>query len=181
MYPNRSSTRLRGFDYGQSGAYFITLCILRRQPIMGRLQNGVVLLSPIGAIVREEWLQTPQIRPGMHLDEWIIMPDHFQAIVMIDDDRHRPIGGSIEEAGKSNGDVGAHRCAPGQTVTFHRPSRSIGSFIAQFKATTTRLINELNNDHGQKIWQRGYHDRIIRNEVELDHVRAYIRNNPKNG
>jgi len=52
--------------------------------------------------------------------------------------------------------------------------------IAQFKATTTRRINEIRGTQGQKIWQRNYHERIIRNGVELDKIRKYIRNNPKN-
>jgi putative transposase len=102
MFPVRSSTRLRGFDYGQSAAYFLTLCVDGRQPILGRILNQKVILSAEGNIVQEEWLNTPIVRPGMHLDEWIIMPDHFQAIVFIDEDRHRPMGG-----------VGAHRSAPG--------------------------------------------------------------------
>jgi hypothetical protein len=57
----------------------------------------------------------------------------------------------------------------------------LSTLISQFKATTTRKINEMRGLSGQIIWQRGYHDRIIRNEVELDKVRAYIRNNPKTG
>jgi putative transposase len=50
--------------------------------------------------------------------------------------------------------------------------------IAQLKTTTTRRINEIRVTPGQKVWQRGYYDRIIRNEVELDKIRKYIRNNP---
>jgi hypothetical protein len=55
----------------------------------------------------------------------------------------------------------------------------LGSIIAQFKATTTRIINETRGTPGQTVWQRNYHDRIIRNEVELDKTRRYIRNNPR--
>jgi len=53
--------------------------------------------------------------------------------------------------------------------------------INQFKATTTRRINEIRGVSGKPVWQRGYHDRIIRNEVELDKVRIYIRTNPERG
>jgi len=102
------------------------------------------------------------------------MPDHFQGIIGIDSDTHQPT---------KYGRVGAHRCAPcpsnnGQWI--FRPPRTLGSLIAQFKATTTRRINELRRMPGAEVWQRGYHDRIVRNEVELDKTRAYICNNPKN-
>jgi putative transposase len=94
------------------------------------------------------------------------MPDHLQAILFIDQEIHG-----------DNGNGGAHRCAPGNSL--HRKPRTLGSLIAQFKATTTRLINDLRKTPGQKVWQRNYHDRIIRNEVELDRVRRYIKNNPQ--
>ena len=57
--------------------------------------------------------------------------------------------------------------------------RSLPIMIAQFKATMTRRINALRGTPAEKVWQRGYHDRIIRNEVKLDKVRRYIHNNPR--
>jgi len=95
------------------------------------------------------------------------MPDHFQAILFMDMEIHGDMGA-----------VGAHRCAP--EMGLHREPRTLGSIIAQFKATTTKRINEMRGRPTEKIWQRGYHDRIIRNEVELDKVREYIRKNPEN-
>src|SRR5690349_13229449 len=89
IYPYRRSIRLPGFDYGQDAAYFISLVVENRQPIFGSIVNAMVHLSAIGAIVKQEWLRTPSIRPGVSIDEWIIMPDHFQAIVFIDQERHR--------------------------------------------------------------------------------------------
>jgi len=133
---------------------------------LGKIVNAAVHLSDAGQIVKKEWLRTPLVRPGIYLDEWIIMPDHFQAILFMDEEIHRDMGG-----------VGAHRCAP--EMELHREPRTLGSIIAQFKATTTRRINEIRAMQGQKIWQRNYNDRIIRNEVELDKVRKYIRNNPR--
>jgi putative transposase len=135
--------------------------------LFGTPTNGIVDLSEEGVIVRAEWLRTPSIRPGIILDEWVVMPDHFQAVLFIDADDHRGMR-----------DVGAHRCAP--EMALYRPPRTLGSVIAQFKSTTTRIINDLRRTPGEKVWQRGYHDRIIRNEVELDKTRLYIRNNPKN-
>jgi len=164
IYPDRQSIRLRSFDYGQTAAYFVSLVAEHRQRLFGR----IIDLSPEGQIVRDEWLKTPAVRSGVFLDEWVVMPDHFQAILFIDMEIHR-----------DNGNVGAHRCAPANSL--QRQPRTLGSMIAQFKASTTRRINEIRGTQGQKIWQRNYHDRIIRNEVELDKERRYIRDNPKNG
>jgi putative transposase len=166
IYPYRHSTRLRAFDYGQTAAYFVSVVVEDRQHMFGRIVDKIVQLSKAGEIVRDEWLATSWIRPGIYLDESVVMPDHFQAILFMDMEIHR-----------DNGDVGAHRCAP--VNPFQRQPRTLGSLIAQFKATTTRKINEIRGTKGQKVWQRNYHDRIIRNEVELDKVRKYIRNNPR--
>jgi len=174
----RHSIRLKGFDYGTAGGYYITLCTEDRLPIFGEIIDGNMARSSIGEIVHQEWLRTSIIRPEITLDEFMVMPDHFHAILFI---------GTI-----AMGNVGAHGCAPNpmtgsiqdngdqiQFNPFHRQKKSLSSLVAQFKATTTRLINELRNTRGIRVWQRGYYDRIIRNEVELDHERKYIRDNPK--
>jgi REP element-mobilizing transposase RayT len=129
--------------------------------------NAQVLLSDAGQIVAEEWLRTPMIRREITLDEWVVMPDHFQAIVWIN--------GIVGAGGCPPGDGGTGQCNP---IGGPKP-RSLSILIAQFKATTTRRINELWGTAGQKVWQRNYNDRIIHNDVALDKVREYIRNNPR--
>ncbi len=54
----RRSIRLPGYDYSQSGAYFVTICTYRRMPIFGQITDGEVALSAEGRIVREEWIKT---------------------------------------------------------------------------------------------------------------------------
>ncbi|MCL4489160.1 MAG: transposase [Chloroflexi bacterium] len=54
----------------------------------------------------------------------------------------------------------------------------MGAIIGNFKSTTARRINLLRNTAGASVWQRGYHDHIIRNEREGEAVRAYIAANP---
>jgi putative transposase len=188
-YPYRFSTRMPSFDYGQSCGYFVTLVTVDRQPLFGRIVGGAVELSDAGKIVREEWLRTPSVRPGINLDEWTVMPDHFHAILFVDMEIHRgngPVGAhhrsyaSMDDDHRQNdrhsADRADGRCAPVNPL--NRPPRTLGSLIAQFKATTTRRINEIRGTPGQKVWQRGYYDRIIRNEMELHKLRKYIRNNP---
>jgi putative transposase len=77
MSGHRQSLRLHDVDYGRTGLYFVTLVTEGRETLLGKIINQCVHLSPSGEIVKEEWLKTPIIRPGVTLDEWQIMPDHF--------------------------------------------------------------------------------------------------------
>jgi putative transposase len=50
--------------------------------------------------------------------------------------------------------------------------------IGAFKTKSTKQINLSMNTPGQSLWQRGFYDRIIRNDKELDRIRKYIVDNP---
>lgn len=192
MPGNRHSIRLSGFDYAAPAVYFITLCTENREPLFGRIVNAEMQLSEAGIIIRDEWLRTPILRPTVHLDEFIVMPNHFHAIVGIG------MNPKELETMKDPLSEGAHSCAPcpqgapcpqkpigkqdmgdisnGVAI---RSRRSLSTLVAQFKATTTRLVRPVLAKDG-KVWQRGYDERLIRNAVQLDKRRAYIRNNARN-
>ena len=80
------SIRLPGYDYSQSGAYFITIVTKNREHFFGEIVNGKMELSEIGEIVKNEWQKTAEIREYVQLGEWVIMPNHFHAIVIIQND-----------------------------------------------------------------------------------------------
>ncbi len=82
---HRRSIRLKGYDYTQAGAYFVTICTVQREEIFGEVVNGEMRLNPLGEIVREEWLKTAEIRSNveLHEDEFVIMPNHVHGIVWI--------------------------------------------------------------------------------------------------
>ena len=93
MYKNKyrtTSTRLKNWDYSQYGWYFITICTKNREHFFGEVINEKMKLSPIGETVKQEWIKTPKIRPDMNLtlDEFIIMPNHFHAIIIIGSNKH---------------------------------------------------------------------------------------------
>jgi len=48
--------------------------------------------------------------------------------------------------------------------------------IQAFKSLSTARIKK--DSSRQRVWQRGYYDRIIRNDRELEALREYVRNNP---
>jgi putative transposase len=82
----RRSIRVKGFDYSQAGLYFVTICVQGGERVLGQIQDGVVVLSAAGKIVEEEWLRTAELRDNVELDAFVVMPNHFHAIVCILDD-----------------------------------------------------------------------------------------------
>jgi len=82
---HRRSIRLKGYDYTQPGAYFVTFCTYQRDEILGEVFHGEMKLSALGKIVQEEWFRTAQIRDEIQLfdDEFIVMPNHGHGIIRI--------------------------------------------------------------------------------------------------
>jgi REP-associated tyrosine transposase len=93
------SARLVGWDYGRGGSYCVTICTQNRDCCFGEVQEGKMISSPEGQIVAEEWDEAARRRPYLHLDAWIVMPNHFHGILFIDPpglaDRARPLGSMI--------------------------------------------------------------------------------------
>lgn len=82
---HRRSIRLRDYDYSRVGVYFVTICAFQRECLFGEIVGGEMQLNRYGAVVREEWLLTGRLRDYVSLDEYIIMPNHFHAILTIDE------------------------------------------------------------------------------------------------
>jgi REP element-mobilizing transposase RayT len=152
------SSRLVGHDYSLPGNYFITICTWKKNPYFGKCQNGGIVLSELGLVLQKEWLKTPGIRKEMNisLDEYIIMPDHFHAIIKIGN------------------------CTKTMTTSYRNvfgpQSNNLGSVIRGLKSAVTSFSKRAHLEFG---WQPGYHDRIIRSEYELKRIRKYIILNPK--
>jgi len=172
---HRVSIRLKGYDYSLAGAYFITIVAYKREMLFGEIVNGVMRLSRRGEIVREEWFASVNIRKEIKLfeDEFVVMPNHAHGIVWIVEDDSR----FTVDAGRS---VGAGRDVVGSDgrPTLRMKPKSLSSFVAGFKSSVTKRIRDELNETG--IWQRNYHDRIIRNDKELNAIRDYIESNPGN-
>ncbi len=80
---NRRSIRLKGYDYTQSGAYFVTLCIQNRECLFGEIKNHEMFEYEYAQIVREEWKKSETIRKEIEMGPCVIMPNHFHGIVFI--------------------------------------------------------------------------------------------------
>ena len=101
------SHRLKGWNYANEAAYFITVVTQNRHCILGQIQNKKMILSDFGEIVKTEWLKSFDIRKELFLDEYVIMPNHFHAIVIlknIEDERLQNFG-STKSINPNNRDV----------------------------------------------------------------------------
>jgi putative transposase len=95
---HRRSIRLKGYDYTQPGAYFVTLCHHERMPLFGEIVNGEMRLNDIGRVAERCWLDIPSDFPHVALDAFVIMPNHVHGILWIIESP--PNGGN---AGNGNG------------------------------------------------------------------------------
>ncbi|HWQ99839.1 MAG TPA: hypothetical protein VN397_03265 [Candidatus Methylomirabilis sp.] len=79
----RKSIRLKDHNYSQPGEYFVTVCTNNGESRFGEVTDGRMYENEFGSIIRSSWLQLPGIYPGVMLDEFIIMPNHFHGILII--------------------------------------------------------------------------------------------------
>jgi putative transposase len=156
---HRRSIRLPAYDYTQAGAYFVTLVTHACECLFGQIIDSEMRPNVLCEVVVKEWRRTGEIRREVVPDLFVVMPNHIHGILIIGD---RSV-------------VGAHGRAP---LQLHRPARSLGSFVAGFKSAVTRRINEMRGTPGLPVWQRNYHEHVIRNEEDLDRIRQYIVENP---
>lgn len=129
-----------------------------------------MVLNENGVIVRIEWFWSEAVRPTLVLDAFVIMPNHVHGIVAL---THDP------------GVVRTHSYASLQkpadnASNLKRAKRSLSTFVSGFKSAATKSINLRRGTPGLEVWQKRYHNRIIRGERELQTIRTYIEGNPMN-
>ena len=151
MLPKRKTTAIPHYDYSQPGAYFITLCVEKRRPILGKIDSSPqVVLSSIGKIVSDVWYSLPQRFPcldAISQSIFVVMPDHIHGILQI------TAGGAS-------------------------PSPTLHQILGSFKSITTIETNRLLGTPGQKLWQRSAYEHILRNQQDFDEAAGYIAENP---
>ena len=151
MLPKRKSTAIPHYDYSQPGAYFITLCVEKRRPILGKIDSSPqVVLSSIGKIVSDVWSSLPQRFPcldAISQSIFVVVPDHIHGILQI------TAGGAS-------------------------PSPTLHQILGSFKSITTIETNRLLGTPGQKLWQRSAYEHILRNQQDFDEAAGYIAENP---
>ena len=161
----RRSIRIPGYDYSQPGAYFVTICVRGRERLLGDVGDRQVVLNDVGRIVQESWDRISQHFPHVVTDAFVVMPNHVHGVVTITD---HVVGATH-----------ASPLQPGENDYPRGPKRgSLGAIVGSFKSAAARRINQSRGTIGVPFWQRGYYDRIIRNQAEMDRIRKYIDENP---
>lgn len=175
-YHSRRSIRLRDYDYSQPGYYYVTLCIHDwKQKLFGEIIDWKMIENQLAGIVRICWNDLPTHYTHIQLDEFIIMPNHVHGIIHIRDS----LGTGVCVGARSSRPTSGSNTNNTNTNQTGRDNRAptLGKIVAYFKYQSTKQIN-LNQNHDiRKIWQRNYHDHIIRDEKSLYFIRKYIREN----
>jgi len=163
---NRRSIRLRDYDYSQSGAYFVTICTYNKECLFGHIVNGEMVLNDAGRIVQAVWDEIAKHFNHVELDQFVIMPNHVHGVITL----------NSENVGAGSPRPTAFPC-PNENEGRGNLAPTLGTIVAFFKYQTTKRINESHGNPGQKLWQRNYYERVIRNESELNRAQQYIIDN----
>lgn len=169
---HRRSIRVKGYDYAQAGAYFVTVCTQGRQCLFGDVAAGEMRLNEFGQIVLDCWLDLPRHYPHVALDAFVVMPNHVHAVVMLIDDVEGVVGAGFKPAPTANAAADAGMEKPG------KQRHGLPEVVRAFKTFSARRVNALRASPGLPLWQRNYYEHIIRNDAALDRIRAYIAANP---
>ncbi len=149
----RKNIRLKDYNYSQNGAYFVTICTHNKAHLFGEIVGEG---SPLPNVRLNE--------KGKIVDEYVNkIPIKYTSVKI---DKYATMPNHIHMIIAIVGGRG-------------NPSPTIGNIIGWFKYQTTKIVNELQNTAGAKLWQRSYHDHIIRNEQEYLKIWQYIDENPQ--
>ncbi|MEO7312886.1 MAG: hypothetical protein ABIX01_21050 [Chitinophagaceae bacterium] len=161
------SARLQTWDYASAGLYFITICTKNRNHFFGEIEIGEMLLTGLGTLVQQEWLNTPSIRPDMHLQlgEFVVMPNHFHGVLDIGKNAFN----TAVNRNSYKGVASANKYGP--------QSKNLGSILRGFKSAVTTFARKNNIGFN---WQERYHDHIIRDYGECIRISNCIIHNIAN-
>ena len=154
-YPVRKPNRLPKQSYSQNGRYFITICTYKRicllcDPNEDKHNPERFYLSEYGQIVNGIISEIPN-HFGVSITNYVIMPNHIHIIV----------------------DIGYKRAILESPLQGNRSL--ISRIVGYLKMNSSKAIHE---SYPDRVWQRSFHDHIIRNGTEYRRIARYIELNP---
>jgi len=200
---HRRSIRLYNYNYANTGAYFVTICCKNRKCLFGKIIAGKMILNECGKIAYNEWVATPMHRNYIKLHEFVVMPNHFHGIVEIV--ALDVGGGDVERRGvaryaptrmdtytNTRTDIGTGMNTGNVMSDISPKCKTLSTVIRAYKSAVTKqicnywnpntqpIIHHASHAHNvhESIWQRNYHEHIIRNDTEYIRIAKYIKNNP---
>ena len=146
-YNDRKSPRAPFHDY-KGGVYFITICTKDKRHYFGKVQDGIMHLSPIGEFCQQQWEKVSEHYPYATVPLFVVMPNHIHAIVSINQESECAIRKTDREA--------------------------LAIVVGGIKREVTMFACKHETAFG---WQSRFYDRIIRNRKEANNIATYIENN----
>lgn len=134
--PKRKHPRLKNYDYGSNGYYYVTINTHENHNILSKVGRGLapaeikITLSPIGKIAEKQLFDLEKRYSGLKIDKYVIMPNHIHAILILNE----PTAGAS-------------------------PRPTIPDIICTFKSFTTRICNKQFGTPGRKIFQTSFYDK----------------------
>ncbi len=175
---HRRTIRLCDYDYAAEGFYFITICVHDRRTLFGTITDDTMHLNDAGRMVEGEFHLLPNRYPHVICHEYVVMPNHFHAIIQIVNDDASPVGAplvGVRMNALNECSQGIHKgCPYGVTL---------GEIVGGFKSITTNAYIRGVEKKGwppfhTRLWQRNYYEHIIRDQRSHDEIVTYILENP---
>ena len=157
-FPVRKNLRLQEYDYNTPGAYFITFCTHNRRNILssivGAIQESPVSRLSICGMIVDSLIRSVPDRFHVTIDSYVIMPNHVHLMVMLSE-------------------------ADAQRAILESPLQDrsiISKVVGYIKMNASKAIRQQYGD--VTVWQRGYHDHVVRNRADYEMIAKYIHENP---
>ena len=171
-------------DY-DGGAYFITICTKDREHYFGEIEDGEMVLSEIGDYTRQCIEQISQHNPYAEIPLFVIMPNHLHLIVFIVETVHAPSPQTQTENDASE-TVHAPSLQPSrwkydivdeEMQFISKQKKRLAVAMGNMKSAITHFANQ---NTIYFAWQTRFHDRIVRDQPEMNRIVTYIENNVAN-
>ena len=150
--PKRKSLRLRGYDYSQHGAYFITICTQDKRSLFGPVGADSISARMLCWAFKKTLVQYPNVS----CSDYVIMPNHFHCILVLN---RTEVGADMESAPTISAII----------QTFKRIST-----IEYIRMVKTGIVPPFE----KRVWQRSFYDHVIRDEDDYLRIAEYISENP---
>ena len=175
------STRLKNWDYGKNGAYFITICTGNREHFFGEIvtvdDENKMQLNEIGKFADQFWAEIPKHFPFVELGNYIVMPNHVHGILIID--KTNVVDDVVlVETETLQCNVSTGNGIKNEQMAKISPKRgTISTILRSYKSVVTKNAHFI---HADFTWQERFHDNIIRNSESFERIQNYIENNVAN-
>ena len=150
--PKRKHPRLKEYDYGAAGAYFVTICTQDKRCVLSRivgrgLAPAEIQYTQYGKIAEEQVYLLENRYPGIQIDQHVIMPNHIHMILLIE-----------------------------ETTAGASPRPTVMDVVCTYKSLTTRECKKV--EPIEKLFQTSFYEHVIRGGEDYDEIAKYIQENP---